>query len=84
MDPKKRQSLEAAGWKIGDAADFLGMSEDERQILDARVALAMEVRRLRQKSGMTQTQLAGRMKTSQPRVVKIEHAAPTFLSTKFF
>jgi transcriptional regulator with XRE-family HTH domain len=75
MDLKKKKALEAAGWKFGDAADFLGMDEKERQILDARVQLALAVRRLREKAGLTQTQLAGRMKTSQPRIVKIEHAA---------
>lgn len=75
MDLKKKKALEAAGWKFGDAADFLGMDEKERQILGARVELALAVRRLREKAGLTQTQLAGRMKTSQPRIVKIEQAA---------
>ena len=40
MDATKRKEIEAAGWKVGDAADFLGMSADERQLLDARVAIA--------------------------------------------
>jgi transcriptional regulator with XRE-family HTH domain len=75
MDPKRKKALEAAGWKFGDAADFLGMDAKERQILDARLELALAVRRLREKAGLTQTQLAGRMKTSQPRIVKIEQAA---------
>lgn len=34
MDSKKRQALEAAGWRFGDAADFLGMTDEERQLLD--------------------------------------------------
>ena len=29
MDAAKRKSLQAAGWKVGDAADFLKMSADE-------------------------------------------------------
>jgi hypothetical protein len=36
MDATTRRTLEASGWKLGDAADFLGMSEEERQLLDAR------------------------------------------------
>lgn len=37
MDATKRKAIEAAGWKVGDAADFLGMSDEERQLLDTRV-----------------------------------------------
>ena len=36
MKPAKRKALEAAGWKVGDAADFLEMNPDERQLLDQR------------------------------------------------
>ena len=35
----KRKALEAAGWKVSDAADFLDMNDEERQLLDARVEL---------------------------------------------
>lgn len=38
MDTRKRKAIEAAGWKIGDAADFLEMSDEEQQLLDARLA----------------------------------------------
>ena len=34
MDATKRKAIEAAGWKVGDAADFLGMGDEERQLLD--------------------------------------------------
>jgi hypothetical protein len=72
----KRKALKAAGWKIGDAADFLEMSDEERQLLDARVELALAVRRQREGGRLTQQQLAVKLKTSQPRVAKIERAAP--------
>jgi hypothetical protein len=36
MNTAKRNALQAAGWKIGDAADFLEMSDEERQLLDTR------------------------------------------------
>ena len=39
MDVSKRKSLESAGWKIGDAADFLEMSDNEKQLLDQRLDL---------------------------------------------
>jgi hypothetical protein len=41
MDAAKRKAVEAVGWKLGDAADFLELSEAERQSLDARVGRAL-------------------------------------------
>ncbi len=76
MKPAKQKALEAAGWKVGDAADFLGMDDQERQLLDARVKLALAIRRQREAQKLTQAQLGARLKTSQPRVAKIERAAP--------
>jgi ribosome-binding protein aMBF1 (putative translation factor) len=76
MDAKKQKALEAAGWRFGDAADFLGMSNEERQLLDARIEAALAVRRQREARTLTHSQLASRIKTSQPRVAKIERAAP--------
>jgi len=75
MGPLKRKALEAAGWRFGDAADFLGMSDEERQLLDARVKMALAVRQLRLAKKMSQKQLALRIKTTQPRIAKIEQAA---------
>ncbi len=76
MQTRKRKALEAAGWKVGDAADFLEMSDDERRVLDARMELALAIRRLRKARGLTQKWLAAALKTSQPRIVKIERADP--------
>ncbi len=75
MDATKRKTLEAAGWKIGDAADFLEMSEAERQLLETRVELALAIRRQREALHLSQKQLGVRLKTTQPRVAKIERAA---------
>jgi len=75
MDTTKRKALEAAGWKIGDAADFLEMSDEERQLLDARVSLALAIRNQREALDLSQKELGARLKTSQPRVAKIERAA---------
>ena len=76
MDAEKRKALEEAGWRFGDAADFLAMSDEERQMLDVRVEAALAVRRQRESQKLSQKQLAGRIKTSQPRIAKIERAAP--------
>ena len=75
MNATKRKAIEAAGWKVGDAADFLEMSDEERQLLDTRVELALAVRRQREALHLSQKQLSVKLKTSQPRVAKIERAA---------
>jgi ribosome-binding protein aMBF1 (putative translation factor) len=75
MNSAKRKTLEAAGWKVGDAADLLEMSDAERQLLDARVGIALAIRRQREALDLTQKELGARLKTSQPRVAKIERAA---------
>jgi predicted XRE-type DNA-binding protein len=75
MDATKRKALQALGWKLGDAADFLEMSDEERQLLDARVEFALAIRRQREALHLSQKELGARLKTSQPRVAKIERAA---------
>jgi predicted XRE-type DNA-binding protein len=75
MDATKRKAIEAAGWKLGDAADLLGLNNLERQWLDTRVQLALAVRRQREAARLSQKQLGAILKTSQPRVAKIERAA---------
>ena len=75
MQPEKRKALEAVGWKFGDAADFLVMTDEERQMLDLRVDAALAVRRQREAMNLSQQELARRIHTSQPRIVKIEKAA---------
>ena len=75
MDAAKRKAIEAAGWKVGDAADFLEMSDQERQLLDTRVKLALAIRQQRVALHLSQKQLGDLLKTSQPRVAKIERAA---------
>lgn len=76
METNKRKALVAAGWAVGDAADFLEMSEEERQLLDARTQMAAAVREARASSNLSQKELGKRLKTSQPRIAKIERAAP--------
>lgn len=75
MEATKRKALESAGWQTGDAADFLEMSVEERQLLDARVELALAIRRQREAQHLSQKELGAKLKTSQPRVAKIERAA---------
>jgi transcriptional regulator with XRE-family HTH domain len=75
MDTHKRQALEAAGFVFGDAEDFLELTAEERCLVDLRVRMAREIRSLRLEQNLTQVELAKKMKTSQPRVNRIEAAS---------
>jgi Helix-turn-helix len=75
VDFKKQAALEAAGWKVGDAAEFLGLTEEERQIVEFRLMVGRGVRRQRMICGLSQQQLASRIGSSQARVAKIEAAS---------
>src|SRR5262249_50301901 len=75
MDRHKQKALEAAGFRVGDAADFLGLTDEERAIVELRVAVARAVRRLRERQHLSQQELATRIRSSQSRVAKIEAAA---------
>ena len=46
-----------------------------RQLLDARVEIALAIRRQREANKLSQKELGAKLKTSQPRIAKIERAA---------
>lgn len=72
MDKSKTRKLERQGWKVGDASDFLGLSEEETALIEMRLALSKRMRELRQAKGLTQVELAKLLGSSQSRVAKIE------------
>ena len=77
MKAEKRRRLEAAGWRVGDARDFLGLSDDEAEFVEIKLALARRLRELREKRNWTQADLAKHVGSSQSRVAKMEAADPT-------
>ncbi|MGE0594657.1 MAG: helix-turn-helix transcriptional regulator [Vicinamibacterales bacterium] len=74
MKSSKKARLERAGWRVGDAADFLGLSDEERRFVELKLALAAGVRQLRERLGLTQAALAKQLRSSQSRVAKMEAA----------
>ena len=76
MDRQKRKQLEEAGWKIGSAGDFLGLTGEEERLIDLRIALVQRVRVARLSAAMTQADLAGAIGSSQSRVAKLEAGEP--------
>jgi predicted XRE-type DNA-binding protein len=77
MKAAKRARLKAAGWAVGDAAEFLGLSEEERAFVETKLALSAGVRERRQRQRLTQAQVARRLGSSQSRVAKLEAADPS-------
>ena len=77
MDATKKARLEAAGWNVGSAADFLGLSKAEAAYVEMKLALARQLRDRRQRRRLSQAQLARLLGSSQSRVAKMEAADPT-------
>jgi DNA-binding XRE family transcriptional regulator len=74
MKQAKRRRLEAAGWRLGNASEFLGLSPEEAAFVEMKLALAAGLRKRRQAKGLTQGQLANVIGSSQSRVAKMESA----------
>ncbi|MDA0745498.1 MAG: helix-turn-helix transcriptional regulator [bacterium] len=77
MDRTKRKRLEARGWKIGDAADFLSLSPEEAAYVELKLSFCQNLKNRRKKKQLTQAQLAKMIKSSQSRVAKMEAGDPT-------
>ena len=77
MDQVKRKRLEAAGWTVGDSAEFLNLSRAEVAFIGLRFELAKCFRQLRTGGGLTQIQAAKQLGSSQSRVAKMESADPS-------
>ncbi len=72
MDTRKRRRLETAGWKVGSTKEFLKLSKKEATLVELRVALGSTLRVHRARKGMSQSELANQLGSSQSRVAKME------------
>jgi DNA-binding XRE family transcriptional regulator len=72
MNQAKRERLEAKGWKVGSVSDFLELTAEESVLVEIKLALSQNLKERRQKL-MTQTELASKMSSSQPRIAKAEN-----------
>lgn len=77
MDAIKRQRLEAAGWRVGDAADFLGLSPQEVAFIEIKLSLCKRLKQLRLSQNLSQESLAKKIHSSQSRVAKMEAGDPS-------
>lgn len=77
MREEKRRRLEARGWKVGSAQEFLRLSDEEAAYIDLKVRLATSLRERRQRRRLTQADLGKLLRSSQSRVAKMEAGDPS-------
>lgn len=76
MDAAKRERLEKAGFRVGTVAEFLGLTPEENELVEIKVALSRALKQWRGKSDLSQVQLAEKIGSSQSRVAKMEAGSP--------
>lgn len=77
MKTDKLERLQAVGWKVGSAEDFLQLSDEEARLVTLKLSLISAVKKSRIKRKLSQIDLAQRMRSSQSRIAKIEAGDPS-------
>lgn len=77
MQVSKRKKLEAAGWKVGSANEFLDLTADETAYIEMKLTLSHSLRQRRLKSKLSQIELAKLVHSSQSRIAKMEAGDPS-------
>lgn len=77
MRESKRKRLEAKGWKVGNATEFLGLSPEEAAYIELKLKLANDLRERRQRRTLTQADLAKLLNSNQSRVTNMEAGDPS-------
>jgi len=72
MKVEKKKRLEAAGWRVGTASEFLGLTDEEVVLIELKLDLARAVKSERTRRKLTQEELGKRLGSSQSRVAKME------------
>ena len=77
MRANKRAKLEAQGWKVGSADEFLVLTPEESAYIEMKLALSNSLKQQRLKKRMSQVELAKAVKSSQSRIAKMEAGDPS-------
>ena len=72
MKNKRIKELKAKGWEVGDIEDFLGLTPEEVQYIEMKLALSSKIQEVRKKKGLSQVQAAEITSSSQSRFSKME------------
>lgn len=77
MEATKRRRLARAGWRVGNAGEFLKLSPEEAAFVEIRLRLSRALHQERSRRRLTQSALARRLGSSQSRIAKMEAGDPT-------
>ena len=77
MDKRKKKDLESKGYKVGSVEELLGLSPEESEYIELKLALSDALAKRRKKNNLTQAQLAKMLKSCQSRVAKMEKGDPS-------
>jgi DNA-binding XRE family transcriptional regulator len=77
MNSQKKKNLEAKGWKVGNAAEFLNLSPEEETYVELKLKLSQNLQEYRKGKKLTQEAFARLIKSSQSRVAKMETGDPS-------
>ena len=72
MRAARQKTLEAQGWAVGTADDFLGLTPEEAAMVEIKLRLSDALRARRATLRLSQLALAKRLRSSQSRVAKME------------
>ncbi len=73
MNKAQKARFAKDGWKVGSAAEVLGLSDAEAALVEAKLRLGDVVRAVRQRRHLSQAALAKLMGSSQSRLAKVEN-----------
>lgn len=77
MKTEKKKHLEAKGWKVGNAFEFLHLSPEEEAYVELKLTLSKSLKEYRKNRNLTQEDFARLLKSSQSRVAKMESGDPS-------
>ena len=77
MRESKKRRLESKGWRVGTTAEFLDLSPEESAYIELKQRLSAVLKTRRNRSTLTQSQLAEMVNSSQSRVAKMEAGDPS-------
>lgn len=84
MKQAKKRQLESKGYKVSDAQEFLGLTDEESAFIETKVLLAKSFRELRKSKKVSQTEMAKLIGSSQSRVAKMEAGDPSVSTDLLF
>jgi len=77
MKSAKRKKLEAKGWKIGSADEFLNLSPEDTAYIELKLSLSNSLKKQRSRENLSQVEVAKIINSSQSRVAKMEAGDPS-------